>query len=303
MAVQYSGGPIVNATFTATTRLSIVDNLKNQLVNANWTATGSSGDWVVTSASTPQSLQACVRLIDPGSGNCATVTVRNAGGSLISTGKLFVYPSGNDFRIIANPYQFFMMEDNAPTATNRRDFAACGCPWVPTFPLITEAIWSSSRCWNDGTNAGFTGFREALTHNSNITANTANYTTILNGSMYEVVATALSNDPGILSLRVGHSADFCADSIDGAAGVGSGTTWFDGTILMDTPYLVWAQADATTDTGTINGVMWDAVVVEGAYNYGDTFTFDSKTWFAITHSNTPASGDNNPGGTLFVRTT
>ncbi len=147
MAIVYSGGPIINATFTATTRLSIVDNLKNQLVNANWTATGSSGDWVVTSALSPQSLQACVRLQDPGSGNCAQVTVRNAGGTLIgSTAKIFVYPSGNDYRVIANPYQFFLQEDNAPTSTNRRDFAAVGCPYVPSFPGITECIWSSSRC-------------------------------------------------------------------------------------------------------------------------------------------------------------
>lgn len=299
MAIQYSGGPIVNTTFTASTRLSIVDNLKNQLVNANWTATGSSGDWVVTSAETPQSLQACVRLQDPGSGNCATVTVRNAGGSLIgTTGKLFVYPSGNDYRIICNPYQFFLMEDNAPTSTNRRDFAACGTPWVPTFPSITECIWSSSRCWNDATNAAFMGFREQLSHNANST-NSANYVTILNGAMYEVAATALSNDPGILSLRVGHSADFCSDSVNNY----SGTKWFDSTLLMDTPYIIFAQADPTTDAGTINGVMWDSVVVEGAYNYGDTFSFDSKTWFCITHNNTASLSANNPGGTLFTRIT
>lgn len=302
MGINYSGGPIVNTTFTATTRLSIVDNLKNQLVNANWTAVGSSGDWVVTSASTPQSLQACVRLYDPGSGNCARITVRNAGGSLQGTSAyLWVYPSGNDYRVICNPYQFFLVEDNAPTASNRRDFAAVGTPWVPSFPAITECIWSSSRCWDDSTNANFASLRQRLTNAVSGLSNSGNYVTILNGSMQQIASTALSNDPGILSLRVGANSDVCADSINALPR--GGTTWFDGTILMDTPYICFSQGDATTDASTINGVMWDAVVVESSYNYGDTFTFDSKDWFAITHNNTPASSNSNLGGTLFVRIT
>lgn len=302
MAIQLSAGPIINTTFTATTRLSIVDNLKNQLVNANWTATGSSGDWVVTSATTAQSLQACVRLYDPGSGNCARIYVRNAAGNLIgSSAILYLYPSGNDFRIIANPYQFFIMEDNAPSSSNRRDFAAVGCPWVPSFASITECIWSSSRCWDDSTNANFSGFRQRLTNAAAGLSNTGNYVTILNGSMQQAAGVALSNDPGIVSIRNGQSSDISADSIN--ANPRAGTTWFGGTILMDTPYIVFSQGDPTTDAGTINGVIWDAVVVEDSYNYGDTFTFNSKDWFAITHNNTSSSSGSNLGGTLFVRIT
>jgi len=300
MGWKDSGGPIINATFTASNKVDIVDNLKNQLVNATWTVTsGSSGDWILTSATTPQSLGCRIRVYDPGGvTNCARVNVRNQTGSLVGTSDLFVYPSGNAFRIIANPYQFFMQEDNAPTATNRRDFAAVGAPWVPTFPGITDCVWSSSRCWNDTTNADFASFRQRLNQCATGISNTGNYVTILNGSTVNANATFLANDPGILGFRIGTSSYLESDAID----ANFGQKWFDNTILMDTPYICFGQT-GSTDPGTINGVVWDTVLVEGAYAYGETFTFDSKQWFAITHNNSASSGDKNPGGTLFARIT
>ncbi len=300
MSQVYSGGPIINAVFTATTKVDIVDNLKNELVNATWTVvSGSSGDWTLQSATTPQSLGCRIRIYDPSGGNvCARITVMNQSGGITGTAQLFLYPSGNDWRIIANPYQFFIQEDNSPTSTNRRDFACVGSPWVPSFPGITECVWSSSRSWNDTTNADMASFRQKLTANADGLSNTGNYVTILNGSMAYAQATFLADAPGILTFRIGTASYLEPTAID----VGSCQFWYDNTKLMDTPYICFGSS-GSSDPATINGVVWDAVIVEGAYSYGSTFNFDSKDWFAITHNNQPSSGNKNPGGTLFVRIT
>jgi hypothetical protein len=108
MAIQYAGGTNINTTFAAGTRTQLVDNLKAELVNAGWSvASGSSGDWKLDSATTPAGHNCRVRLLDPGSGNCAQVRIMNQGETLTPGQSVWLLPgSGKTYRVLANKYQF-----------------------------------------------------------------------------------------------------------------------------------------------------------------------------------------------------
>lgn len=296
MSIAYSSGPIINATFTASGVTDITDNLKNQLVNANWSVvSGSSGDWIVQSATTPQSLSFRARIYDPGGGaNCARINLRNTAGGITATTDSFLLPDASTWRIIANPYQFFIMKDSSPSAS-KRDFCAAGTGYIPSFLTVTECFWMSSASLSDISSASLRSFRIALT-NDGANSNTGGYFTCINGNAFN--AGTFESDIGTLRFRIGGGARFgTADILAGAS-----QTFFDGTFFMDTPYLCWGISGSNV-VATANCILYDAVLVEQHYAYGTTKTFDSHDWMAITNNNIGAAGNGLLQGTLFVRIT
>lgn len=297
MAIQYSSGVIVNTTFTATAITDIVDNLKTACVNAGWTViSGSSGDWIIECVATTQSIKHRVRIYDPGGGVVsARLNLRTASGSLTGTTDGFLYPDGTTWRIIAHPHSFYIMKDSSPSA-NRRDFACTGTLYIPSWiSTPSEACFMSSHCLTDSSTAGVRSFRTALT-NDGINTNTGNYVTMYDGTMFN--SSLFESDKGTLRFRCGGSAKVAATDITSL----SCLTFQDGTIFMDTPYICFGVSGSSA-AATANGILYDAFIVEKAYNYGDTKTVDSKSWMAITHANIASSTNGLIEGTLFVRTT
>src|SRR5689334_22793295 len=110
MSIAYSSGPIVNSTFTATSKTSMVDDIKNNLVSAGWSViSGSSGSWVLESVATAVVGLKLRVVIDDTPTNCARIRWRNSAGSVTSTAIAFLLPDSATWRIIANNHGFWVM--------------------------------------------------------------------------------------------------------------------------------------------------------------------------------------------------
>lgn len=291
---QLSSGAIINATFTPTTKTTMIDSIKSELVNAGWSViSGSSGGWTLESVATPtNSLK--MRLTMAASTNCAQLTFKNSAASITSTTDAFLLPDSTTWRIIANNYGFWVQKDSSPTA-NKRDFAFGFTPYIPSFLTVTECIVGGGRCLSDSSTAACRSFRDALTHDG-VNSNTGAYFTLINGSAFN--AGTFETDSGTLRFRIGGSArEGVADINDSAC-----QTFYDGTYFMCTPYIAFGDAGPSTGA-TCNGIVYDAVLVENSYAYGTTKTFAGYDWMAITHSNVGNSTDGLWRGTLFVRIT
>ncbi|MEN6537782.1 MAG: hypothetical protein ABFD89_29290, partial [Bryobacteraceae bacterium] len=131
-SILYSGGTIVDTTFTGDTRAAIATALIAELVNAGWTSISGSGtDQVLQSAATAEgSNSICMRVYDPATGNCARVAMRNAAGSLVSQDFYLLPGSGKTYRMIACKHNFFAM---TPGASATREFVCGGTLAVPSF--------------------------------------------------------------------------------------------------------------------------------------------------------------------------
>lgn len=289
--IQYSPGSVVNNTFTPVTKADMCDNIRTNLVNAGWASSGSSPNYTLTSVATSQSLQLKI-VTSAADTNCARLTLKNASGSLTATTVVFLLPDSTTWRIIANNYGFWVMKDSSPTV-DKRDFGFAFTPYVPSWTGITECCVAGGRCLSDSSTAACRSFRDALTHDGN-NSNTGAYCTITNGTMVNVGT--FEADQGTLRFKVGGSAIENTNDLTNAAC----STFFDGTIFMETPYIAYG-ASGTTNIATCQGVVYDSVIVEQSYAYGTTKSFDSKTWMAITHNNTGNSTNRLLRGTLFAR--
>ena len=186
------------------------------------------------------------------------------------------------------------MKDSSPSA-NKRDFACAGTLYIPSWlSTPTEAVFTSGHCLSDSSNSAVRSFRTALT-NDGTNSNTGAYTTMYNGTMFN--ASTFESDKGTLRFRCGASGKVQATDITNK----SCSTFVDGTYFTETPFVCWGVSGSSS-AATANGVLYDALIVEKAYSYGTTKTFDSHSWIAITHSNIADSTNGLIEGTLFVRT-
>lgn len=296
MSIQYAGGTIVNTTFTQTTgtRAELAQWVRDQLVNAGWTSSGSATDYVLTSATTPQSLSAAARVYDPGSGNCAKILMRNAGGTKIQAGGLFLLPAASKvWRIIANQYQFFVL--TASTSVGR-EFASGGVPYVPSFVSTTEAIWGGCNTESDTGSAVRNSFRTKL-HFGAVNAIPGNNVGIYNGNILEV------NNSGLLGNASG-GVQLITQSFIGQVHSASGPAvcakWSDGSHLLSDAIVGWATSSSAVNNteGRAVGQFWDSMVLLGSWASDTTISFDSRTWYPITLQHTTAVADQ--AGSLFV---
>lgn len=293
-AIQYAGGTNVNTTFTTTTgtKQEIVDGLAAALTTAGWTTVsgGGTADVVMQTATTPQGLAARLRIFAPGSGNCTQLFGQNANGSIVATLPIYLLPTaGRTFRVIANRYQFFVFTEGTPAA---REFAAGGVPYVPSFVAITEAFWLQGNAESDTDTTVRGSFRTALT--VDYVASTERIGTtfqLVNGNSWsQAGAFGGGTQPGYQSLVSPSAQDYTITT--------AGYQWFDGSAFISEPLIAWGITDHDQPS-RVMGQLWDAVIVSDSFSGDSSITFDSRTWYAITNSNTGGNGIQGRG-TLFV---
>jgi hypothetical protein len=306
MSLRLSGGPYINQVFNSNTgsRTELVQNIAFYLTtNAGWTTIsgGGTGDTVIQSAMTPESLQIRVRLFDPGSGNCARATLKNTGGSITSQA-FYILPALNKkWRLVASPYQFFL---STPMAhVNWGEFLAAGVPALPSF---LNGVTTSCG-WMNGNSPGDTGgliqsFRNGFTPGNN------NYYTMWsgfrNGNLLD--RTALND-----WYRSGDLTLTCP--IPGRTGYTEqlerwpsypGSRWVDGSAHCGDSLLIWSGTTSANDEGKIQGQLWDALSTQVVYPCDQLVNIGGHVGITITHQGAAyaagGSAGTNVPGTLIV---
>lgn len=287
--IAYSGnGSFTTFTQSAGTRREIVDNLVSILSATGWTVVsgGGTGDVLLQSATTPQSLSIRCRIYDPGSGNCARLQMRNTTGSKVSSGCVLLPAVSKVWRVHACKYQFFIF---TPGDSAAREFFAMGVPWIPSFlvGIITgDCGWANGNAISDTDTTARACWRNSLASNTN------------------ACWSGLVNDNLIDRFFSGGSGASCDLRL--CIQLGSWTTiydhyqWHDASEFLSDPLVAWGCPN-TSDVAKIRGQMWDAVVVSGAYAADSAFSFDSHTWYGV--SNNVLGGTYSARGCLLLMAT
>ena len=302
MSLQYSGTN-VNNTFTNTvgTRREIVDGISTNLVSAGWTIISGSGTGtqLLESATTPspQSLVCRVQLFDPGSGNCAQIKFRNAANTKSQSNyhPLFAAAS-KTWRVIANPYQFFVFSSSSLSAG--REFVCGGVPYLPSFlqGVVTECIWSMSNGRSDTDSFNSTTFRTNLCTGLP-SASQPNIFVDCNGNSWENFNNYVNNAYTGWPQLIGQNGSQWTQV------VGTSTIapykWHDDSVLTYEPLISWGLANYS-DESKIRGQLWDAAVVSDAFGADQTTSFDTRNWWVITNGNFGSQGSYARGSLLVV---
>jgi hypothetical protein len=86
--IQYSAGTLINRTFSPATRQDWCNNVTQALTDAGWTTIsgtpGSGTDVTMETAVPSNGTGIRCRVFEPGTGNCAQATIKNAAGTLTS---------------------------------------------------------------------------------------------------------------------------------------------------------------------------------------------------------------------------
>lgn len=294
MPIQYAGGTNVNTTFSnsgSPTRREIVDGIVAALTTAGWSTIsgGGTGDVLMESVATPAGLKMRVRLLDPGSGNCAQIKARNTSNTISQAGALHLLPGASKtWRVIANQYQCFIFVAGTNAA---REYAAWGVPY--TFDSsLTSCFWAVSNSQSDSDTTVRPTFRTSLHHGANFSVGNQIY--CVNSSGWEANGTNFSYFFGGPALLV-----IPATTIAAHFASASGYRWHDGNALIAEPYLSFG-ATYNNDEGKIRGQLWDAFFTTEAFTVDTTLTsIDSHNWWCVTNNNT---GTLNavPRGSLFI---
>lgn len=298
-----SGGD-VNTTYTSDgTKQNLINAIETALLAAAWTTVSghATTNLLMQTHSTPYPLQANFRFRDNG-GTSIQITVENTSGSVAGPGG-----TGNGvsltpvntrvFRVIANPYQFFILVPGTYNAACT--FAFGGVPYVPSF---VTGVTAAGLVMGNSESDGDTSTR--LSWRTNLTPVTSNFTiglfqTLWNASLFNGTNTAPGSAPACPCLLVPMMANLAA--------IGTTTAtwnqpyrWAGLQIHSGDPLICWGLT-GYSDEPQIRGQLWDALVVCDAYTGDSTSSWDSHNWFAITNNNTGLAG-NGARGTLFVVT-
>lgn len=297
MSLQYSGGTIVDTTFTSDgTRLNLVNNLNTQLKNAGWTAISGdgTGDVLMKSAVTAQGVSIRFRLLDPGSGNCAQVTMKNNAGTLTSAIGYILPSNGQSFRIWANKHWFAIYASGGVNQTAARWIYIGGT----VVSLNTGQITSLGSDLDVGW-AQYTGNSDSTTTGSNRTFRYSLWETTTGGSAV-VYGSSLYASQMVNYTGDAHASPRLLTLWAAYPNVQGCYRWQDNSNQQIEPLIAWSSSSSQSGETKIVGILSDAMVVGGAYVGESTISFDSHTWRAITNS-APVSGLI-PGCTLFMRT-
>lgn len=287
-SIPYSGGTIIDTTFTGATRATIASNIITQLTAAGWTSiSGSSNDQVMQSATTADGNSICIRVYDPGSGNCARLRIRNASGTQIAANDAFLFPAAlKTWRIIACKYNFFV---SAPGSIVTRDFACGGTLALPSF-LSGVTTGDLGFLWGNSTSDGgglCDGPRTKL-YGTQSSGNA--FSAIANGSLHDGFYGSASTS-GIPQL-VQRGPSF----------QGNNYRWSDNTLRMIEAELGWGVSGTPSSEGKSFGFIHNCVVNSDSWPIDDrTITsYDGHAWHNLTDNNTSGS---NGRGSLFVAIT
>ncbi len=274
MAVQYAGGTNVDSVIAADDKTTLIDNLKAELVTAGWSvASGSSGDWKLDSATTPQGFAMRVRLYI-GTGSSALIYIMNQSETLAPTNPIWMYvAAGQTYNVLANKYQCFLID---PGGTSYGRFGAFGVPCVnSSLTGLGDCVaWACGNRDSDTGTSAFGSFRTILYSQGQCA--------VIWGSN-QLSDNSLDNlGPPRLMNQVSPKGD------------ASGYQWYDGSKMVFDAQIGWGMALYTMAVWF--GWLWDAFVLSDNVAIGTDYTYDSKTFRNITVNTGTGCGR----GTLFV---
>jgi hypothetical protein len=273
MAIQYSGGTLINRTFTPANRADLVNNLTQAVSDAGWTnisGTDGSGADVIMETATSAGAKCRVRFFDPAANNCAQITLKHATGSPTSQ-IVYCLPS-NTWRVIANKYGFGAFMTTAGNVLAQRGWVFLGEFYQPSWLQVTSGdtcafIIGAGSTDTDAT--ARTGWRRA------VRANAAVPSTIYGATLIDyAVGTTNVGIPGLCVFQGGLSSQ------------DQGFRWDDGTFTVIEPIVAWATGSVQTNEARLKGQLFDAMIVAGSWTAESTISFDGHTWMAITDTPT-----------------
>lgn len=286
-SVIYSGGTIVNTTFTCTTgtRAEIVTGLGAALVSAGWTSIGS-GVYESATTAAPKSNFIRVKLNDPGSGNCAQVRIEDVGAVRASNYFWLLPAAGKVYRVIACKYNFFCFTA-IPTAS--REFLAAGTLHIPAFL--------------EGVTNGALGWIQANSNNDADTTVRDSWRTVLNSGGSGQSPSWIRNNVAVnLSSAFGLYLN-SAHAPGATFATAIGYRWADGSLCTSEAIVSFGNA-ASGDEPRRQGILHNAMMVSESYP-GDDITitsYDGHAWYGVTVTNA-GSGSQYIRGTLFLAIT
>lgn len=288
--IQYSGGVVVNTTFTNTagTRLEIVSGLVAALTTAGWGTVSGTTDVIMNSATTPTaSNQIRAEILDPGSGNCAQVKIRNTAGTLISQASYLLPGVGKVWHVIANQYNFAIFTAGTSAA---REFIMAGTLYIPTFldGVITGDLgWIMANGVTDGSATLYGSFKTGL--GTADTNGNGHFSAILNGSLFDENS---GSGIGSMQLVTTEPSIFTKAS--------PGQQWHDSTYLVSDPLLAFGIT-SISDNALIRGQIHNAIALSGGALAQDlSVTIDTHTWYVLTATNPGSNGQWAPGQILLA---
>jgi len=273
MAIQYSGGTLVNNTFTANSLATFCSGVQTALTTAGWSVVSGGGttDVKFQSATTPQGLAFRMRMYAGAAG--AKFQLNNP-AETSATGDFgyFNYGTNLTVRIVANQYQAFIMH---PSYWN--DFVAFGTPWIPAFleGVITEAFWGQSTRVSDNGASMACSFRNRLSA-AGAGTGAASQCASINGSVWCYTNNFDGNG--------GYTGYQQLWTIVAAHNVGVAGMWHSGDVVVAEPLISWG-AIGRGDPALIRGQLWDGLIYTNNIMAEQIFTFDSHDWLVITGAN------------------
>lgn len=289
-SIVYSGGSIINTTFTCTTgtRAEIVTGLSGALVSAGWTSLGG-GIYKSGTTPSPKSNSIRVKINDPGSGNCAQVNIQNDAGDRVGNPVYLLPGVGKVFRVIACQYNFFIFVEGS---TSPREYAAGGTLFIPDF---LNGLTNGSFGWLQGNGINDTDnianrqcFRTRLTCSG---SQGARCTVIRNNQILNIENTSDRAFPNLLMPNNGRTT---------SNQYSNPYKWADDSIGITEAIMCFGIL-TQSDESKRQGLIHNCLVSSDAYA-ADTVlpgTFDGHHWYGITNNNVGTDGDYQRG-TLFV---
>lgn len=286
-SIPYSGGTIVNTTFTTTVglRQEIVTALEAQLSAAGWSTISGAGTGTVvmksavTSGSKANSIR--VRLLEVGSGNCAQIKIENDAGTLTSQAFYLLPAALKVFRIIACKYNFFVFNGQPSTA---RSFVAGGTLEIPT---NLEGVTTADLGWIQG--SGSSDSDAAINSTLRTTFDAAVYNSqIRNNTLLNISAGANAAQrvkaPSVSGTVQGNSYNY---------------RWIDDALISTEACLGFSVVSSSTEP-KLQGIIHNAMLISESFAGDDTSvtSYDGHAWFSITQSN--AGSASVARGTLFM---
>ena len=279
MAIQYSGGTLINRTFTPSTRADWVNNVTQALLDAGWTTIsgtpGSGSDVKQESAANNLGAKIRFRFLDPGANNCAQVTMKNVAETLTSQ-IVYCLPSAGSgqWRIIANKFQFFAFATGGANATAARATVMGGTAY--TFAMTNGDNVSFGWLIGSGSNDTDANTRGGLRKSLRAGfVNTACLFSGINGTvLLECTGSTVAGNVTISGWQGGGSA---ADN---------NYRWEDNTLPVYEAFIGWATGTTNTNESKLKGQLYDVCVLNGSLAGESLVSLDGHNWLVITDTPT-----------------
>lgn len=283
MSIQYSGGTLINRTFTPATRADWCNAVTQALSDAGWTTIsgtpGSGADVTLETVAQNAGAKIRFRFVDPGANNCAKVTMKHPLGSTAESQVVFCLPTAGSgtWRVVANKFQFFAFATGGANATAARGWVMGGTIYTPTFINIASG---DGLGWMQGGSTGDTdaslrvGFRRGFRRNTNVPPA---WSGVYSSNLLELVGSSATGGGSLLAWQGGSTVEDQA------------FRWEDNTLPVYEALLSWGTGTGLNNESKIKGQLYDACVLNGSWSSEAIISMDGHTWLVITDTPTASS--------------